>query len=176
MTAHTDSNPSGPVDHTWFSQAALDVTAERRRQVEEGWTPDHDDEHDFGELARAAACYADPRPAMPNDPRVKVPTHWPWDAKWWKPKDRRSDLVRAGALILAEIERLDRGSAGHAGVRDINEARRQAGRAVMDGIVAGRQAFRDGRAREDMADESHRIGWDEAQHDAGVPTTEGDKR
>jgi hypothetical protein len=27
---------------------------------------------------------------------------------WWKPKDRRRDLVRAAALIIAEIERLDR--------------------------------------------------------------------
>jgi hypothetical protein len=34
--------------------------------------------------------------------------YWPWEDKWWKPKDRRRDLVRAGALIVAEIERLDR--------------------------------------------------------------------
>jgi hypothetical protein len=33
---------------------------------------------------------------------------WPWDRKWWKPTDRRRDLVKAAALILAEIERLDR--------------------------------------------------------------------
>ena len=39
-----------------------------------------------------------------------APFGWPhtWDASWWKPKDRRRDLVRAGALIIAEIERLDR--------------------------------------------------------------------
>jgi hypothetical protein len=40
---------------------------------------------------------------------------WPWDRKWWKPKDRRRDLVRAGALILAEIERLDRAAAKTSG-------------------------------------------------------------
>jgi hypothetical protein len=28
--------------------------------------------------------------------------------EWWKPTNRRRDLVKAGALILAEIERLDR--------------------------------------------------------------------
>ena len=38
----------------------------------------------------------------------KAPKNWPWDAGWWKPSDRRRNLVKAGALILAEIERLDR--------------------------------------------------------------------
>lgn len=33
---------------------------------------------------------------------------WPWDASWWKPRGARRDLVRAAALIIAEIERLDR--------------------------------------------------------------------
>lgn len=37
-------------------------------------------------------------------------TPWPWDAKWWKPKNTRRDLVRAGALIVAELERMDRES------------------------------------------------------------------
>lgn len=34
--------------------------------------------------------------------------HWPWSREWWKPKNPRRDLVKAGALIVAEIERLDR--------------------------------------------------------------------
>jgi len=38
----------------------------------------------------------------------KAPKNWPWNAGWWKPSDRRRNLVKAGALILAEIERLDR--------------------------------------------------------------------
>lgn len=81
------------------------IAAERRRQIEvEGWTPEHDDEHGVGELARAAACYADPQ----NIDRESVPPKWPWDATWWKPRDARSNLVRAGALIAAEIDRLDR--------------------------------------------------------------------
>jgi hypothetical protein len=86
------------------TQALLDVAAERRRQIEvEGWTPEHDDEHNAGELARAAACYAIFNTAP-------APTMWPrqWDTSWWKPKDDRSNLVRAAALLLAEIERLDR--------------------------------------------------------------------
>lgn len=88
---------------------------ERTRQVErEGWTPEHDDEHARGEMAAAAACYA-----MPNDVRGElVPTSgsfrvsvrdvvWPWGSAWWKPvpNNRVHELVKAGALIIAEIER-----------------------------------------------------------------------
>jgi hypothetical protein len=102
------------------SQAAQDVLGERQRQVEkEGWTPEHDDEHSDGALADAAACYAmsDRAVALVDDLYLSAtnqqrlsehPYEWPFDAEWWKPKDRRRDLVRAGALILAEIERLDR--------------------------------------------------------------------
>ena len=42
-----------------ISTAMTAIIDERIRQIEaEGWTPDHDDEHDKGELAAAAACYA----------------------------------------------------------------------------------------------------------------------
>ncbi|KVX33434.1 hypothetical protein WT32_02500 [Burkholderia anthina] len=85
------------------TQAVRDVIAERRRQVDqEGWTPQHDDEHANGELATAAGAYA-----LFND-SAPAPFFWPWDASWWKPTGRRRNLVKAGALILAEIERLDR--------------------------------------------------------------------
>lgn len=87
------------------SPSAVDeIAAERRRQIEvEGWTPEHDDQHIRGELAAAAACYA-----HFGWMARRAPTEWPWDAEWWKPKDRRRDLIRGGALIVAEIERLDR--------------------------------------------------------------------
>lgn len=111
--------------------ALHDIAAERQRQVSaEGWTPDHDDEHGYGELAQAAACYADPlrlhTKTVPTDymvngraqagdaegwpigPDVDVPVLWPWLGKWWRPDTRRRELVKAGALIVAEIERLDR--------------------------------------------------------------------
>lgn len=90
------------------TNAARDVLTERRRQIEaEGWTPEHDDKHAEG-LAAAAACYAagDRRLMIGGDMAdIEV---WPWDESWWKPTSRRRDLVKAGALILAEIERLDR--------------------------------------------------------------------
>ncbi|WP_422766251.1 hypothetical protein [Pseudomonas aeruginosa] len=84
-------------------QAWLDVQAERRRQITaEGWTPEHDDLYCAAELPRAAAAY------ILNGANDEAPAIWPFSAKWWKPRDARSNYVRAGALILAEIERLDR--------------------------------------------------------------------
>jgi len=96
-------------------KTALDLIAEeRRRQVDaEGWTHEHDDSdaHEYGEIATAAACYA-----LPYDLREierGVPVQWPWETAWWKPtpKDRIRELVKAGALIVAEIERLQRAAA-----------------------------------------------------------------
>jgi hypothetical protein len=88
--------------------AARDVLAERQRQVSaEGWNPEHDDSHTLGELADAAGCYALHAHDWPSL-AGSAPLGWPWDAKWWKPAGARRNLEKAGALILAEIERLDR--------------------------------------------------------------------
>lgn len=95
----------GPAHDETPSRAALDVLAERRRQVtEEAFAPEHDDQWINGELAMAACCYAWPG-RRDRDP---FPWPWPWAAKWWKPWGYRRNLVRAAALLLAEIERLDR--------------------------------------------------------------------
>lgn len=89
-----------------------DIAADRQRLVAEmGFGDGRADDLVHGQLARAAAAYAGF--AGESDERratiVGAPSVWPW---WslgeWKPKDRRHDLVRAGALIVAEIERLDR--------------------------------------------------------------------
>lgn len=89
------------------SQAVLDIVAERLRQQEvEGWNTAHDDGHHTGILADAAACYA--ANAGGCVWAAPVPAFWPWEAEDWKPSTPRRDLVKAGALILAEIERLDR--------------------------------------------------------------------
>ncbi|MCI4223895.1 hypothetical protein [Dickeya dianthicola] len=96
--------------------AVRDVIAERQRQItEEGWTPEHDNAHSSGELARAAACYAQMsvREEFLSDGEYAasqkiLPFDWPWEPAWWKPSNPRRDLVKAGALILAEIERIDR--------------------------------------------------------------------
>lgn len=106
---------------TEVPQAWLDVQAERRRQVEaEGWTPEHDDAHSYGQMARAAACYALAGSSAPNDgtAALLVSLAWPWDEQWWKPSTARRDMVKACALALAEIERLDRATATQGGPRD----------------------------------------------------------
>lgn len=93
------------------TQAMIDVLEERRRQEdEEGWTVEHDDQHTGGQMARAAACYAISASSQANDTAaaVIVDTAWPWAPEWWKPSGSRRDLVKAGALIIAEIDRLDR--------------------------------------------------------------------
>ncbi|MCF1244048.1 hypothetical protein [Pseudomonas aeruginosa] len=102
-------------------QAWIDVQAERRRQIEaEGWTPEHDDAHSHGQMARAAACYALAGSSAPNDgtAALLVSLAWPWDEQWWKPSTARRDMVKACALALAEIERLDRAAASQGGPSD----------------------------------------------------------
>ena len=115
-----------------ISAAALDVVSERKRQMDiESWSYDHDDLHVEGELATAAACYIRPdlRQVKPIQGGNDISDPWPWyeyadvsggrgdcpvhgqQKAWWKPTDRRRDLVKAGALIIAEIERLDRAAA-----------------------------------------------------------------
>lgn len=102
-----------------------EIRAERARQIsEEGWTPNHDDmHHSDRSLSRAAATYAW-LAALRDSEREKA-LDFPyqdanvishnlarrlWPAGWGFPKlkDRRRDLIRAAALIVAEIERLDR--------------------------------------------------------------------
>jgi len=82
------------------------ISAERRRQMEvEGWTPMHDDEHTLWQLSRAARCYVLPGISRQTPCRPE----WPWHTGFWKPSDDSvKNLVRAGALIAAEIDRLRR--------------------------------------------------------------------
>lgn len=90
-----------------LNRAADDVMKERLRQIDvEGWTPEHDDEHGDGQMALAGAAYAvvGYTDATPSE----APAWWPWSAEWWKPRDKRRNLVKAAALLLAELERLDR--------------------------------------------------------------------
>lgn len=104
-----DAFSDAPLAYERKPKVIMEIAQERRRQVErEGWTPRHDDqEHADGELVDAAACYI----LWEND---GFHEHlWPWDKAAFKPKDRRRDLVRAAALIVAEIERLDRRERQH---------------------------------------------------------------
>lgn len=115
-----------------ITEALRDVALERERQslphgvdrgagFGEGWSNDHDDRHNRGELAAAAGVYALAAARLTGetqpDDRFRhdgvIPANlsgfWPWAAGWWKPSGGvRRMLVKAAALILAEIERMDR--------------------------------------------------------------------
>lgn len=84
------------------------IAAERTRQVEvEGWTLERDAEHIHGQLACAAHCYALPHHLRPFQVRHsgQLPLLWPWTSRW-KLGNRIHELTKAGALIAAEIDRL----------------------------------------------------------------------
>jgi hypothetical protein len=87
------------------------IAAERKRQIEvEGWTPDHDDEHVNGEMAMSAVAYAWPPDITVYG--VRRDQAWPFGSCDWKPGDRIRELTKAGALIAAEIDRLQRAAPG----------------------------------------------------------------
>jgi hypothetical protein len=120
-TPQGEREPGGgdPLLSTTRASGVLrEISFERVRQHSaEGWDEAHDDKHTNGELARAAACYC---AVAGNDDGTRnarlgldgrspwMPATWPWEWSWWKPTNRRRDLVKAAALIVAEIERLDR--------------------------------------------------------------------
>ena len=85
------------------------IAEERQRQVEsEGYSPQEDANYVKGELADAAACYAG-LTVRDHPLSFRVPNTWPWNRDSWKPvpNDRVRELVKAGALIAAEIDRLN---------------------------------------------------------------------
>jgi hypothetical protein len=84
------------------------VGAERVRQVtDEGYTPEHDEQHTGAELAWAAWCLLDR--AASQDPRMveRVPTMWPFEDGSWPAQDKTPMrlLIQAGAYVAAEIDR-----------------------------------------------------------------------
>lgn len=102
------------------------IAEERQRQIsKKGWTSEHDDIHSERELARGSFAYLEHyvsrswvfnndlnMPGVTNGPKdyrnEPPPDSWPWDETFWKPKNPMRDLVKAGALIAAEIDRLQR--------------------------------------------------------------------
>ena len=88
------------------------IAIERERQLSvEGWSAEHDTEHTEGQLAMAAACYAFDAVALPSiSAKYFIHDNWPWSQKWWKPTPDNAirQLVKAGALIAAEIDRRQR--------------------------------------------------------------------
>ena len=107
------------------------ILVERLRQIgEEGWDATHDDGHDRNDLIEAAICYAAEARHPPRHGEIVLlkcrnsvgrkeinwRDPWPWDKKWDKRHrhSKRRMLVMAGALMAAEIDRLDREEAADA--------------------------------------------------------------
>ena len=111
------------------------IAAERQRQISgERYSSAHDDKHTDGSIAMAAACYAAPERIYTQDARFvnqvvySEPFPWSWDKRYSYGDNRKNSsnalpdpdtftdeeridlLVKAGALIAAEIERLQRRS------------------------------------------------------------------
>jgi len=94
------------------------IEEERQRQIsQEGWTPEHDSAHRSGDLNDAAIVYAQAAAyqargeshEMIQSAQKAGMIRWPWEDAWWKPSaDQVKNLVKAGALIAAEIDRLQR--------------------------------------------------------------------
>jgi hypothetical protein len=95
------------------------IAIERKRQIEKkGYDKDHDDEWDCGQLALAGAAYAIP----PKKRKTEIggdafsacinysKVLWPFEYRYYNPtpQNRIKELVKAGALIAAEIDRLNR--------------------------------------------------------------------
>lgn len=123
-----------------FQYIIEEIAAERWRQITgEGFTLSHDDAHVDGELARAAAAYAliasfapSKRTAIFSRTQAEGDAEkelryirsslfneiWPatWSESWLKPTTRRRDLIKAAAMLVAEIGRLDRATARFATV------------------------------------------------------------
>lgn len=106
------------------------VLLERDRQIfEEGWSERHDDGHPLGSLTVAALCYLEAGLALISGSAEEedvslyfgaVPERWPWEERWWKPADDPvRNLVKAGALIAAEIDRLLRDQARAFGITSV---------------------------------------------------------
>jgi hypothetical protein len=84
------------------------ISEERNRQIEvEGYDKEHDSDeyyHDIDAFVKAAVSYA--IIDLKGSEKKYSYAWWPWDGIYWKPKDRLRNLVRAGALIAAAIDKL----------------------------------------------------------------------
>jgi hypothetical protein len=100
-----------------FLYIVEELADERQRQIRgEGYDLAHDDQYTSGELQRAAGWYALASASYVSDggPLSFEPLFddldygWPWEAEFWKSTAERRDLVKAGALLIAAIGRIDR--------------------------------------------------------------------
>lgn len=86
-----------------LSPGVVAMLLERERQMaQEGFTHERDDAYARGELLRAAAVYMLRSAGIAL---LRLRPFWPWDIKWLKADDKDRNLVKAGALLIAEMDR-----------------------------------------------------------------------
>jgi|SRR5690606_29838756 len=90
------------------------ITEERKKQISKGYTAEHDDTHIAEEIADCAALYA-----LSDDAIDFINEQWGDDMQlhFWRfdlpsykptPNNRIKQLTKAAAMLVAEIERLQR--------------------------------------------------------------------
>ena len=103
------ANPSLAGVVEMAAELAGEVLTERLRQIlEEGRGAEQDDAYTDYQLARAAVCYAIRGAHLAPH---KAALYWPWNPAAFKPTGTDRDLIKAAALILAELQRRQRARA-----------------------------------------------------------------
>lgn len=92
-----------------------EITRERGKQVGKGYDASSDDAHTANQLTDAAIAYCSAAVGLPD---CATMLYWPWQADAFKPAGQRANLVKAAALLVAEIERMDRAIAAKPGEHD----------------------------------------------------------
>lgn len=121
------------IDPKIRAEAMFLVVSERTRQIEvKGYDAVNDKRHEHGELANAGAAYAEYAATSislkssgvtdPHPTRKLWPKCWPFDKLLFKPSPRvpKNDLVKACALMLAQLELIIQEEDESKKIEDIN--------------------------------------------------------
>jgi len=101
-----------------LTKVAGEIVVERAWQIDEGLTSRQEDALEDGELSGAAGFYA---MYAFNKKGSWAPEQWPWGIKDWETKPVRKILITAAALIIAEIERMDRKKCAHKNLTTLSD-------------------------------------------------------
>lgn len=100
---------------TWQEPPSIyaEIDQRRQKQIAKGYNAAHDDQHTKGEIALGAAAYCEAA-GRADVYSVRIgrasafPLCWPWKPSEFRSEGPRENLLKAAAMIVAEIERLDR--------------------------------------------------------------------